>query len=90
MITFRDVLNHTKSAIKHYELKNDNAFEVHIYMTLHQQNENSSCNVMLRNYHDVSLQRYSESFSRIKYSYYRFCVPSLLLAYRCLHDARRL
>ena len=33
MITFRDVLNHTKSAIKNYKLKNDNAFEVHIYMT---------------------------------------------------------
>lgn len=55
---FRDVvnlLNYTKSGIKHYKLKNDNAFEVHIYMTLHQQNENSSRNVMLRNYHDVSL-----------------------------------
>lgn len=57
LLMFRDVLNllnYTKSDIKHYKLKNDNAFEVHIYMTLHQQNENSSLNVMLRNYHDVS------------------------------------
>ena len=57
MITFGDVLNllnYTKSGIKHYKLKNDNASEVHIYVTLHQQNENSSLNVMLRNYHDVS------------------------------------
>ena len=57
LLMFRDVLNllnYTKSGIKHYKLKNDNAFEVHIYMTLHQQNENSSLNVMLRNYHDVS------------------------------------
>lgn len=57
LLMFRDVLNllnYTKSGIKHYKLKNDNAFEVHLYMTLHQQNENSSRNVMLRNYHDVS------------------------------------
>lgn len=52
MITFGDVLNllnYTKSGIKHYKLKNDNASEVHIYVTLHQQNENSSRNVLLRN-----------------------------------------
>ena len=58
MITFGDVLNllnYTKSGIKYCKLKNDNAFEVHIYVTLHQQNENSSRNVLLRNYHEVSL-----------------------------------
>lgn len=52
MITFGDVLNllnYTKSGIKHYKLKNDNAFEVHIYVTLHQENENSSHDVLLRN-----------------------------------------
>ena len=45
MITFRDVLNllsYTKSCIKHHKLKNDNAFEVDIYMKLYQRSHRVS------------------------------------------------